>query len=351
MVGNKTKFMGIISVTRPLRRFLSGFRRLHAGPGRHVLRSRPVTLVVQTALKWQRDDCLEMGAALSYYALFSLFPTILVVLSIVGAIFGSETGASEQISLFAKSSLPPAAFSLIDSTLGQLNRNSLETGIIGFLILCFTASGVFGALTRSMNRIWQVDQEADAKQGVKTAAKNFMRNRFLAFMLVFSTSVLIFISLISKIIIEVIIDLLDNLDNVMKFLEIDDLLLLKALQTSTSYLLIFTVIMVMFKILPNTRIYWRDVWLGSLVTSALFMLLQHVASNSILRFGEQFLSYGAIGSVMILMLWIFLSCQVFFFGCQMTYAYTYLFGSRSGVYCDSKQSASPLADSHPQARP
>ncbi|MGF1460892.1 MAG: YihY/virulence factor BrkB family protein [Leptolyngbyaceae cyanobacterium] len=301
-----------------------------------LLRSKPAVLIIQTALKWQRDDCLEMGAALSYYALFSLFPTVLIVLSIVGAFAGPESDAAEQILLFARNSLPPEAYSLVDNTLSQLNRNSLEAGIISFLILCFTASGVFGALTRSTNKIWQVDLERKHQTGMKSAAKTFMRNRFLAFMLVFSTSALIFISLVSKIVIEVIIEVVQNLESVVGIIQIDDLLVLKALQTATSYLGISAIIMLLFKVLPNTRICWGDVVFGGLLTSGLFMLLQHVASNSIVRFGDQFLSYGAVGSVMILLLWIFLTCQVFFLGCELTYVYTHLFGSRSGVFSNLK---------------
>lgn len=324
--------MGIIRTSTSFRRFGPVLKYLKNIPGVQLLRSRPAVLIIQTALKWQRDDCLEMGAALSYYALFSLFPTVLIVLSIVGAFIGPESGAAEQILLFARNSLPPEAYSLVDNTLSQLNRNSLEAGIISFLILCFTASGVFGALTRSMNKIWQVDRENRHRTGMRSAAKKFMRNRFLAFMLVFSTSALIFMSLISKIVIEVIIEVVQDLENAVGLFQIDDLLVLNALQTGTSYLGISAIMMLLLRVLPNTRIYWSDVVLGGMATSGLFMLLQHLASNSIIRFGEQFLSYGAVGSVMILMLWIFLSCQVFFLGCELTYVYTYLFGSRSGIF-------------------
>ena len=333
--------MGIIKLSKPFRRCVLVFKNVDKVPGVQLLRSRPAVLIIQTALKWQRDECLEMGAALSYYALFSLFPTVLIVLSIVGAFIGPTSGASEQILLFARHSLPPEAYSVVETTLSQLNRNSLEAGIISFLILCFTASGVFGALTRSMNKIWQVDQEQKHNTGVKSAAKKFVRNRFLAFMLVFSTSALIFISLVSKIVIEVIIQVVEEFENAIGLFQIDDLLVLEALQTTTSYLGISTIIMLLFKVLPNTRICWRDVWLGGLTTSGLFMLLQHLASNSIIRVGEQFLSYGAVGSVMILLLWIFLSCQVFFLGCELTYSYTYLFGSRSGIYPCPKELTIP----------
>lgn len=323
--------MGIIRTSKPFRRFVLVFKKLDKVPGVQLLRSRPAVLIIQTAMKWQRDDCLEMGAALSYYALFSLFPTVLIVLSIVGAFIGPESGAAEQILLFARNSLPPEAYSVVDNTLSQLNRNSLEAGIISFLILCFTASGVFGALTRSMNKIWQVDQERKHQTGMKSAAKTFMRNRFLAFMLVFSTAALIFVSLVSKILIDIIIQVVENLENAVGLFQIDDLLVLETLQTSMSYLGISAIIMLLFRVLPHTRIYWSDVFFGGLATSGLFMLLQHVASNSIIRVGEQFLSYGAVGSVMILLLWIFLSCQVFFLGCELTYVYTHLLGSRSGM--------------------
>ena len=315
------------------------FKDLKKAPAIKLFRSRPAVLIIQTVMKWQRDDCLEMGAALSYYALFSLFPIVLVGLSVFGALIGPASqdsdqilSASDQILSFAHSSLPPEAFNLVENTVSNLNRNSLEAGIISFLLLCFTASGVFGALTRSMNKIWQVDQGRQNQKGVRSAAKTFMRNRFLAFVLVFSTSALIYISLISNIVIKIIIDAVGNLESVFWFVEIDDSLVLRTLQVSTSYLLIFCVIMLLFKVLPSTRIFWKDVWLGGLATTALFMLLQHLASNSIIRVGEQFLSYGVVGSVMILMLWIFLSCQVFFLGCEMTYVYAHLFGSRSGAY-------------------
>ena len=339
--------MGTIKISEPLRHFALVLKDLKKAPGIQLLRSKPAVLVIQTFLKWQRDDCLSMGAALSYYALFSLFPTLLVGLSLVGAFLGPESNAFKEIINFAQNSLPPEASTLVENTLSalventllNLNRNSLKAGIISFLLLCFTASGVFGALTRSMNKIWQVDKDNKNCQGVKFAAKTFMRNRFLGFLLVCGTSVLIFISLISNIVIQVIIDIFHSIKSFIGIIEINDLLVIKTVQISTSYFLISCISMLLFKLLPSTRICWKDVWLGGLTTTGLFMLLQHVASNSIIRVGELFLSYGVVGSVMILMLWIFLSCQAFFLGCEMTYVYAHLFGSRSGAsqYVESER--------------
>ncbi|MDA0866811.1 MAG: YihY/virulence factor BrkB family protein [Cyanobacteria bacterium] len=303
--------------------------KLKKAPGLQLLKSKPVVLIVQTVMKWQRDECWEIGAALSYYALFSLFPIFLVVLSVFGAFIGPTSQVYDQVLDFSQSSLPPAAHTLVKDTLLHLNRNSVSAGIVSFLLVFFTASSVFGALTRAMNKIWHVHLAATHGSGIQSAINTFLRNRFLAFVLVFSSAALMVVSLVSKIVIEVILDLILNLDNVVKFTQLDDLLLLRTLQGLTTYLILSMVLMVLFKVLPSTRIAWRDVWLGGVVSTGLFMLLQHLVSNSIIQMGEQFLSYGVIGSVMILMLWIFFAFQILLLGSEMTYVYAHLLGSRS----------------------
>ncbi|MGD1907464.1 MAG: YihY/virulence factor BrkB family protein [Leptolyngbyaceae cyanobacterium] len=306
-------------------------KKLKKAPGIQLLKSKPVILLVQTVLKWQRDDCWEMGAALSYYALFSLFPIFLVVLSVFGAFIGPTSQVHEQVLQFSQSSLPPEAHTLVDRTLTHLNRNSVSAGIVSFLLVFFTASGVFGALTRAMNKIWHVHLTDTNGSGVQSAVATFLRNRILAFLLVFSSAALMVVSLVSKIVIEVILDLLLDLGNVVWFIQLDDLLLLRTLQGLTTYLILSAVLMVLFKVLPKTRIAWRDVWLGGFASTGLFMLLQHLVSNSIIQMGGQFRSYGVSGSVMILMLWIFLTFQILLLGSEMTYVYAHLCGSRSGI--------------------
>jgi membrane protein len=282
-------------------------------------------------MKWQRDDCFEMGAALSYYALFSLFPIVLVILSVFGALTGPTSDVYDQILLFARNALPPEAYKLVTNTLLHLNRNSVGAGIVSFLLLCFTASGVFGALTRAMNKIWRVNLPEETEADFKTAFNTFLRNRMLAFFLVFSSAAMMLVSLVSNIVIKIILDLLKNLDNFVSFIQLDDLLLLRTLQLSFTYFILSAVVMVMFKVLPSTPVAWKDVWLGGIVTTGLFLLLQHLVSNSVIQLGEQFRSYGVVGSVMILMLWLFLTCQVFLLGSEMTYVYSYMFGSRCGL--------------------
>ncbi len=299
------------------------------------LKAKPVLLVIQTLWKWQRDECFEMGAALSYYALFSLFPLFLVILSIFGALVGPRSQAYDHILLVARGGLPPEAFTLVTNTLLHLNRNSVGAGIVSFLLLFFTASGVFGALTRSMNKIWRVAHPEAEDNTLQTAMFNFLRNRLLAFILVFSSAALIVVSLISNVVIRVLLELIINIEWVRQTLEttlrISDLQLLRSLQASFTYFLMAAVIMTLFKVLPSTPIAWRDVWLGGLVTTGLLFLLQQLVSNSIIQLGGQFRSYGVVGSVMVLMVWLFLTCQSFLLGSEMTYVYAHLWGSRCGL--------------------
>ena len=293
-----------------------------------IIQSKPVQLIIRTLLKWQQDECLEMGAALAYYGIFSLFPLLLVILSIVGFLLGADTYAYNQLLRLAKNSLPPASYSIVLSTLLNLNQNSIGAGLVGFLLLLFTASNFFGALNRFVNKIWQVRREQHTNNDLIASTLNFLEGRILAFGLVLGIVLLMLLSLLSRIAIDVILNIVDNFNQSVDFIEIDTLLLLEGLQKGIIFLFLSLAIVVLFKILPSTQVAWGDVWLGALITAALFRLLQYLVRNTIIKIGSQFLSYGVVGSVMILLLWIFFNCQIFLLGCEFTYVYTHLFGSR-----------------------
>jgi membrane protein len=108
-----------------------------------VAKAPLMKLIARTLMKWQQDECLEMGAALAYYAVFSLFPMILVSLSIVGFLIGPNTVAFNTIISVARDALPPDAFQIVQTTLIQFHAGSTSASIIGFVILLFTASGFF----------------------------------------------------------------------------------------------------------------------------------------------------------------------------------------------------------------
>ncbi len=293
-----------------------------------IIQSKPIQLIIRTFLKWQRDECGEMGAALAYYGIFSLFPLLLVILSIVGFLLGTYTNVYNQLLSLTQNTLPPEAYSVVVSTLRYLNHSNIRAGLVGFLLLLFTASNFFVALNRYVNKIWQVRTKQQSNNNLIKIALNFLKKRLSAFGIVLGILVLMPLSLLTDIAILIILKIVNNLNRWNGLIKIDTLLLIRSLDVITISLLVIFVFTVLFKILPSTQVALGDVWLGALITTSLFMLLNYLVSNSIVQIGSQFLSYGVVGSVMILLLWIFLSCQIFLFGCEFTYAYAHLYGSR-----------------------
>jgi membrane protein len=291
-----------------------------------VLPLKVVQLFIQTAIKWQKDECLEMGAALAYYALFSLFPIFLVVLSILGFLLGPNTDIYAQLLTIAKNILPTEPYNIVKDTLLNLNQSSVGAGLVGFFLLFLTASKIFEALNRSVDKIWGSDN-VETKKKLKHKAIDFLKDKILAFFLVLGTVLVLLISMLSNVAIKVILEIVNQFQNLVIGIEINNLLLIKSLQLGISFFLILSVIMGLFKILPSRRIYWQDIGLGAFLTVCLLMLLQSLVSNGFIQIGEQFRAYGVIGNVMVLLLWIYLVFQIFFLGCEFSVVYSQLFGS------------------------
>lgn len=293
-----------------------------------ILSAKPFQLILYTFQKWQRDECPEMGAALSYYALFSLFPIFLVILSIAGFLLGPNTNLVNQALAYAQTALPPMAYQIFEDAVSHLNESSVGAGITGFALLFFTSSNVFRALDRSVDKIWNVHQEKRNSPSFQASVITFLKDRLFAFSLVLSTSVLMLISLLSNIALKTVRDILENFNQLISFIDLNEVLILKDIQIAATFLLLSLVVGVLFKILPSTRVRWGDIWLGSLITVSLLIGLQQLISNSIISIGSRYQSYGLIGGVMVLLLWLYLTCQIFFVGNVFTYVYAHLYGSR-----------------------
>lgn len=295
-----------------------------------VLPSRPAQLLIQTGMKWGQDDCPGMAASLSYFALFSLFPTLLVIASVIGALLGPSTEAYQTIKTAVERLLPPEVHDLVGTTILSLNENSVGAGLIGFGFLFWAASAVFSILLNSVNKIWRSPDQVVESTSLFSPIIFFMTNKLFSFLMVLGTALLLLVSLLSNIVIKIILALITNFQETFAFLKIDELQLAKGLELSSSFLILGIAICILFKSLPAVYVAWKDVWLGALLTTGLFVGLQQLVSNSVISVGARFLSYGAIGSVMILLLWIFLTCQIFLLGCVFSYVYAQLFGSRRG---------------------
>jgi len=292
-----------------------------------VLPLRPAQLLIQTGLKLNYDNVPGMAASLSYYALFSLFPLLLVILSIMGALVGPETDAFNTLQGAIARYLPPAVHDLVRDTVIALNQNSVGAGVIGFGLLLFASSTVFAVLRRSVNMIWRSPNQSSSDESVYRMVLFFVLNKLTAFLLVLGTILLLLVSLVTNIAVKTLIKLVANFQETFAFLDFNESSLSWGLQASSSIFVLAIAICILFRVLRYSRLGWRDVWLGALITTLLLVGLQQLVSNSVVTIGGRFLSYGVVGSVMILMLWIYLACQIFFLGCEFSYVYAHLFGS------------------------
>lgn len=274
---------------------------------------------------------MDMGAALAYYALFSLIPTVLVIVSIFGFLVGPKTYIHSQILLLAQDALPPEANRIVRDVLIQLNQDSVGVGIVGFLLILIAASTFFTALDRAFDTIWRTSSIPSANSGLDQVAIAFVKRKAFSFMLVLGSGGLLLMSLLSNIVIRIILRLLKEFSDQFSLIRIDTVTTLQLLQLASSFLILTLVLMVLFKTLPSVQVTWGDVWLGALITAALFLVVQNLVSRSVISFGSQFNSYGVVGGVMVLMLWIYFTSQIFFWGGEFTYVYAQMLGSRRVV--------------------
>lgn len=316
-----------------------------------TIKTKVVPLLQETLRQWQEDNAGMLAAAMAYYALFSLFPLLLIILSVVGFVLGSEDSpvrqslrlvageqvsqqagqvdANEQILRVLRESVSEQAAAQIEEILGRLNERRGQAGLIGFVTLLLAASGVFGALDNAFQIIWNTkDEKKDAPaSGIMGTARSFVLKKLLAFALVGGCALLLLVSLLSGVVITALSTYTTALPGSGFFWQV--------VQFAVSLAILALVFMLLFKYLPDTPVAWRDVWLGAVLTAILFTILMQVSSRYIARTDYQ--AYGAVGGIMALLVWIFFSCQLLFLGGEFTQVYAAMFGSKAGQPDPKKQ--------------
>lgn len=281
----------------------------------------PVTNKAVTG--WFVDGCGDIAAALAYFALFSLFPLALVVLAIFSYLVGPTSVPYRQILQVASEALPAAAYDIVEQTLQSLNANSTNAGIVGFVILLFTAAGFFSALDRAFDRIWKPAPDA-SPTNVAGQIGSIVWQQALAIALVFGCVGLLLVSLIVNLAVGVLSGLTANAVARYNLPQPDDTRFWHSVETGLLFLTLMLVLMLLYRALPPVRPPWRDVWPGALFVAIALIVLQWIATSSIITIGANFQSYGVIGGVMVLLLWIYLTSMIFLLGAEITYAYTTL---------------------------
>jgi membrane protein len=271
-------------------------------------------LLKQTISEFGNDKAPRLGAALAYYTIFSLAPLLLIVIAIAGLAFGHDA-AQNKIFEQLRGVLGPAAAASVQDMVANAAKPKSGTvaTIIGIVTLIFGASGVFGQLKDALNTIWDVEPRKGA--GVMILVKD----RFLSFAMVLGVGFLLLVSLV-----------IDTAITAIGTYASDRLpggeVLWHAAELIFSLCVITMLMAMIFRLLPDFKIEWRDVWLGAAITSLLFVLGKFALG---IYFAKSAVgsSFGAAGSLVIVLLWVYYSAQILLFGAEFTQVYARAHGS------------------------
>jgi membrane protein len=266
------------------------------------------SILRETFFNWNKHDAPRLGAALAFYTILSLSPLLILVVALAGFLFSRSTAQAHILSQ-VQGMIGTEGGKAVESMLANAQKpaTGILGSIIGLLSLLFGASGVFTELRSALNVIWDVKPEQTA------GAVALLRERFFSFGMVLSIGFLLLVSLVVSTVLAAIGKFFGAL------LPISSLVL-TTLNFLLSYFGVAVLFALIFRFVPEARVRWRHVWLGALVTAMFFTIGKTLIG---LYLGKSSIgsSYGAAGSVIVVIVWVYYSAQIFFFGAEFTHAY------------------------------
>lgn len=270
-------------------------------------------ILKESAMNFGRNSDMKFSAALSYYTIFSLAPMLILAISIGSILFGRE---AIQGHLFGQiNGLVGNEASLqIQEMLTKitLEKNSVLATIIGVVTFFIGATGVFGEIQSTINMIWGL------KSKPKKGFVKYIVNRLLSFAMVVTIGFLLVVSMIASALINLLNDQLHNVIHSTTFF-------IMIVTNAVSLLIISMLFTLVFKFLPDSIVRWKDAFVGSLFTSALFLLGKYLIGLYLANSASASV-YGAAGSLIILLLWIYYSSILLYFGAEFTKTYAIRYG-------------------------
>ncbi len=297
---------------------------------------RPIDLLKETAAAWSEDYAPSMGAALSYYSLFSIAPLLLIVIAIAGLVFG-EAAARGAIFGQLQGLVGEQSAKALEAVLRAADKpkEGLVSTVIGVAVLILGAMTVFGELQNALDRIWRAPARARAN-----GLWNLLRARLLSFGMILGLAFLLVVSLVFS----------AALAALGKWWGPAFGALAHTVDLLVSFGLITVVFALIYRYIPRLEVAWHDVWLGAAVTSLLFAVGKLLIG---LYLGKASVAstFGAAGSLVVMMVWVYYSAQIFLFGAEFTWVYAHQRGSRRGQPrprrgADASQPAVPAALRH-----
>ena len=276
-------------------------------------------LVKAAVNAWVDDYAASMGAALSYYTVFSLAPMLLIVIAIAGLVFGAEA-AQGQIFGELRGMLGDDTASSIEALLASVSKpaEGVVATLVGVAVLLLGATSVFGELQDALDRIWRAPARHTA-----LGLWGLLRARLLSFGMIFGLAFLLMVSLVFGALITAMGTWWGGLfGNPLGGWE----QVMQVVNLVIGFVLTTAVFAMIYKLMPRVRVHWHDVWLGSVVTALLFTVGKFLIGLYIGKTGVAS-AFGAAGSLVVVLLWVYYSAQIFLLGAEFTWAYAQAFGS------------------------
>src|SRR5829696_443109 len=290
---------------------------------------------------WKEDKASRLSAALAYYTIFSLAPLLIIIIAITGLFWQREVVQSQVMSQM-EGLVGAEGRTFISDLLTSTSNpaKGIAATIIGVITLLFGALGVFNELHNALNTIWEVKEEET--KGFLQSIKKVIFSRLLSFTMILGIGFLLLVSLIISAGLSAVQETIGNAIPVSE-------IVLQIVNLVISVGVITVLFALIYKFLPDAEIAWRDVWLGAFVTAVLFSLGKfligiYLGNSSVTS------SFGAAGSLVLLLLWIYYSAQILLFGAEFTQIYANQFGSKIVPQGEEAATASE-ATSPPERKP
>lgn len=274
------------------------------------------TLLKTTFTEFFSDNAIKLAASLSYYTIFSIAPLSIIIISVCGLFFGEDAVKGEfygQINEFVGPKAAAQIQEIITNT--KLSGDSVLGLIIGIVVLFVGASGVFVEIQSSINYIWGLKAKPDK------SIKKFIKNRLMSFSMIGAIGFLLLVSLLAN----TVLDLLRS--QLKELLPETTVYLVYVLNFGLLFCIITLLFSIVFRTLPDGHVTWRDTLVGSGTTAILFMLGKFGISIYLTN-SDVASAFGAAGSVIIILLWVYYSAIILYFGAEFTKVYARLHGKK-----------------------
>lgn len=288
-------------------------------PWHRALSPREAWAITREAAEaWIEDRCASLGAALAYYTLFSMAPLLLIVVSVAGLMFGAEAARGE-VSAQLQGLMGPTGAAAVEGLLASVNwpAGGAIATLTGVVLMLIGATTVFAELQSTLDHIWQAP--AQTSSGLWA----LLRARVLSFGLILAVGFLLMVALL-------IGAALSAVETWWGPRLAGWHALLNVVSAALDFGLVTLLFALIYKLMPRARIAWSDVWVGAVVTTALFGVGRHLIGLYI-GHGAVGSGFGAAGSLVAVLVWVYYSAQIFLFGAEFTWVVAHRVGSRRGL--------------------